>query len=234
MSTLFFIRHGQASFGRSHYDQLSPRGYDQARHLADHLAQGPPFDRIYTGTLERQTETARMLTDRYREKGLHVPEVCPLDALNEYDAKAVCRALIPELIEQDSDFKQQVDVMLEDTRVFQSVFETVIRRWVQGGYKAAGFGRWETFKSRVNGAIDKILARDGHGKQVAVFTSGGPVSVAVQRALALSDEVCLKVSWQVVNASITRFKCTRTRFMLATFNEYGFLEQAGREMVTYR
>ncbi|MCP3868797.1 MAG: histidine phosphatase family protein, partial [Gammaproteobacteria bacterium] len=88
-------------------------------------------------------------------------------------------------------------------------------------------------KARVNGALDEILAEKGRGRRIAIFTSGGAISVAVQRALELSDQACLQVSWQVVNASITRFKCTADRIMLATFNEHAHLEVADG-LVTYR
>lgn len=218
MSTLFFIRHGQASFGRSNYDRLSECGYEQARVLAEHLLGGKPLDRIYTGTLQRQTETARTLTDLYRDKGITLPELRRSEAFNEYESETVCRALIPKLVEEDPGLEPLVATMFEDNRAFQTLFETVMRRWVTGVYRTPGIESWERFKARVNAALDEILAEDGRGRRVAVFTSGGPISVAVQRALELSEAACLEVSWQVVNASVTRFKCTSERIMLATFN----------------
>ena len=233
MSTLYFIRHGQASFGRSNYDRLSERGYEQARVLAEHLAGGQAFDRIYTGTLERQTETARALIDLYRERGLAPPEVQPSEAFNEYESEAVCRTLIPKLVQAEPDLEPLVAAMFEDNRAFQKIFETVMRRWVAGEYRIPGIESWNAFKKRVNAALDDILAEEGQGLRIAVFTSGGPIAVAVQRALELSDEACLRVSWQVVNASITRFKCTSDRIMLATFNEHDYLETA-EGLVTYR
>ena len=234
MSTLFFIRHGQASFGSSNYDRLSERGYEQARVLAEHLAGGRPFDRIYTGTLERQIETARALTDLYRDKGLVLPELHRSEAFNEYQSEAVCRALIPELIKEDPGLETMVAAMFEDNRSFQKVFETVMRRWVAGAYSTPGIEPWARFKARVNAALDGILAEDGQGRRVAVFTSGGPIAVTVQRALELPDATCLQVSWQVANASVTRFKCTPDRIMLATFNEHAHLEQPDEGLVTYR
>jgi broad specificity phosphatase PhoE len=37
MSTLYMIRHGQASFGKSDYDKLSEKGERQAEYLAEYL-----------------------------------------------------------------------------------------------------------------------------------------------------------------------------------------------------
>lgn len=234
MSTLYLIRHGQASFGRANYDQLSDRGYEQARVAAGYLTGGRPFDRIYTGTLERQTETARALTDLYREKGLAFPELRQTEAFNEYESEAVCRTLIPRLVEEEPGLEPLAAAMFEDNRAFQTLFETVMRRWVTGVYSTPGIESWDQFKVRVNAALDEIMAADGRGLRIAVFTSGGPISVAVQRALELSEEACLRISWQVVNASVTRFKCTPDRIMLATFNEHAYLEQAADSLVTYR
>lgn len=235
MSTLFFIRHGQASFGQANYDQLTPRGYDQARLLADHLSGGIPFDRLYTGTLERQTETAQALIDLYRTNGIPSPPVRQSEAFNEYDSEAVCRALIPELLEEDPGMAPRVENMFNDNRSFQAVFETVMLRWVAGAYHSQGLPRWDAFKSRLNSQIDEILAVDGRGRRIAVFTSGGPIAVTVQRALQLSDAATMRVNWQLINASVTRFKCTPAAIMLATFNEHAHLEQgAGSGMVTYR
>ena len=44
-----------------------------------------------------------------------------------------------------------------------------------------------------------------------------------------------ELSWLVVNASITRFKFTRDRITLFTFNEHSFLEQyTDDNLVTFR
>jgi len=39
MNEIYFIRHGQASFGEENYDRLSDLGVKQAKHLARHLAK---------------------------------------------------------------------------------------------------------------------------------------------------------------------------------------------------
>jgi broad specificity phosphatase PhoE len=94
---------------------------------------------------------------------------------------------------------------------------------------------WRAFKDRVNGAIDEIMKSDGTGKTVAVFTSGGTISVAVQRTLHLGEADAMKIAEQLVNTSVSRFKCTSDRIMMATFNEYTHLEHENDEkLITYR
>ncbi len=46
MALLFLVRHGQASFGQAHYDQLSDQGRQQARWLGEYFAgRGLKFKR---------------------------------------------------------------------------------------------------------------------------------------------------------------------------------------------
>ena len=63
------------------------------------------------------------------------------------------------------------------------------------------------------------MTRHGANKRLVVFTSGGPISVTVQNALGLSDKKTLEISWQILNASITRIKYNSHGMMLAGFNE---------------
>ena len=59
MSEVYFVRHGQASFGSDNYDQLSPKGHQQARMLGEYFAtQQLQFDHILTGDMVRHRETA--------------------------------------------------------------------------------------------------------------------------------------------------------------------------------
>ena len=75
----------------------------------------------------------------------------------------------------------------------------------------------------------------GSGRCVAVFTSGGPIAAAVGSVLGLAPEKAVGLSWQLVNASVTRFKFSPIRISLDTFNEYGHLEKSGNDrLVTYR
>ena len=81
MSELVFVRHGQASFGAASYDALSERGFEQVRELARHwLEMGESFQAIYSGTLQRQRETAAELAPVVKD------QVAPqrLESLNEY------------------------------------------------------------------------------------------------------------------------------------------------------
>ncbi len=236
MSILYFIRHGQASFGEADYDVLSERGHQQARIVAEYLcSMGIAFHTVFTGTLQRQVETARALTDRCRKMDMPQPEIRRLPAFNEYDSEGVFKGLLPIVIREDAELGRLASQLTTDKRSFQLVFEKLMHCWVSGDYPITDLETWAEFRKRVNGAIDDIMADAGKGRNIAVFTSGGPISVTVQRALNVSDADTIRLNWQVANASITRFRFTTDRIMLSTFNEFGHLESnAAAGMVTYR
>ena len=82
MSTVYITRHGQANTGaRDHheYDKLSPLGHQQAQWLGEFFAMnGISFERIYSGDLHRQQQTAQGINSAGVE---HVID----ERLNEFD-----------------------------------------------------------------------------------------------------------------------------------------------------
>jgi broad specificity phosphatase PhoE len=108
-------------------------------------------------------------------------------------------------------------------------------RWVSGRFDTPGVPLWSAFKQSVGRGIRQIMQAHGSKKQVAVFTSGGPISVTIQSALALSDQKAMEISWQIMNASITRFKYNSKGIALAGFNDIAHLElENDNELLTYR
>jgi len=236
MSEIYFIRHGQASFGADNYDRLSALGVRQAQCLAKHLAKTDKlFDAVYYGEMERQQNTAREFINHYSSKGLAVLAPVVSKAFNEYDSFAVWHALIPEMLADEPSIAKDLDKLPGDQKAFQRVFAPLMTRWITGKYKAGGIPRWDDFTRRVRQGIEELAARHGVDKRLVVFTSGGPISVAVQIALGLSNKKALEISWQLLNASITRIKYNSHGMMLAGFNEVAHLELAGAEgFITYR
>ena len=236
MSILYLIRHGQASFGAADYDALSNEGRHQARVLGDFfLGAGIRFDACWTGTLKRQQQTLGDVRDRFLVAGFDMPTPTDTAALDEYDYAAVLRALVPIIQKEDPAFIRDVARMPSDRRTFQQVFSRVMTRWASGSDSLDDLPEWSVFAAGVITGIREIVARSDRGSTVAAFTSGGPIAAAVGSVLGLAAEKTISLSWQLVNASITRFRFGRGRISLDTFNEHGHLEgQAGESLVTYR
>jgi broad specificity phosphatase PhoE len=236
VSTIYFIRHGQASFGKENYDELSERGYRQARLLAEHITErNLSFDVIYTGTLERQIKTADQLVSHLKESGKPLPGLHRHEGLNEYPTREIFETLVPFAVRTNPSLMNDVNQLMTDRRSFQKVFEAAMSLWGAGSHDTPGLLSWNEFTARVNAVVDDIMATYGTGRNVAVFTSGGPISVIVRRTLNLSSDDTMRVAEQIVNTSVSRFKCTEARITLFAFNEFSHLEkEKDSKLITYR
>ena len=104
--------------------------------------------------------------------------------------------------------------------------------WVKGEHAANGFEPWPAFRDRVRGALRGIMKSAGGGSRVAVFTSGGPIGVAVQTALAAPDPTAIELNWRVRNGSVTEFVFSGGRVTLDAYNSIAHLREP--ELWTYR
>jgi len=236
MSILYIIRHGQASFGRHDYDRLSTTGLTQARIVAEHLCRlGTEFDAVYTGTLKRQRQTYEAMAEVYTRRHSPLPEAHPIPEMDEYDAVSVWQHLHAEVLEDHPELADDLDQIFDQPKAFQRFYGQVVERWVTGNYRRAELEAWPEFRARVCAGLQRIMRTEGTGKRVAVFSSAGPVAVAVQLATGMPDAQCVGISWQVLNAGITRFLFNAEQFTLAGFNDVAALElQADPELLTYR
>lgn len=239
MSRLVLVRHGQASFLEPDYDKLSPLGETQSRLLGEHWAsRDVKFDHTATGPLSRQRNTARIVAEAYRRAGVRFPEPITVPEFNECDAERVLGQALPGLMETDEQVRALNSAVgrsatpEERSKNLQRLFEAVILRWVSGELPVAGAESWTEFSRRVNRGISAFMARCGHGATAAVFTSGGPIAVAVERALHLGPLDTLRVMWMSRNCSYSEFLFSGERFTLSAFNASPHLE--GAKLVTYR
>jgi broad specificity phosphatase PhoE len=239
MGRLFLVRHAQASFLGRDYDKLSATGETQARLLGEYWAhRRMRFDSAYCGPRARQTGTAEIVGESCRRCALPWPQLVPAQEFDEYHGDAVLEQALPRLLESDGQVRELHRAFRSSTGIeeqlknFQRMYESVIHKWVDGEMTLTGVESWPEFCARVHRGVSQILAAGGHGRQVVVFSSGGPVSVAMQRALDLSPQATLRVAWMVRNCSFSEFLFSSDRFTLSTFNAFPHLDSAS--LLTYR
>jgi broad specificity phosphatase PhoE len=235
MSRLLLVRHGQASAGSDDYDQLSERGYEQARTLgAQWAAEGVMPNSVYVGPRKRHRQTAETLAAQLPEGW---PEPVFLDGWDEHNAFAVVMHSVPILAEADAWVAELSEEMHsggpEALRAYLRLYRHVTRLWVREEleHDLDGFEPWRHFRERVERSIDRILAEEGRGKTVAVFTSSGPVSIGAGRALGLDDVAMMELSWMVQNISVTEILYSGDAFSLKSFNALPCLSDG--ELKTY-
>lgn len=239
MSRLFLVRHGQASFLEQNYDKLSALGETQSRLLGAHWRHHRlAFHRVYSGPRARQVETARIVSETYKKTGFPMPNVQVAQEFDEYHGEWVMEASLDGLAQSNSHVWQlrqnflQAGSLREKHRSFQKLFEVVIGKWVAGEVQVDGVETWPEFCARVNRGLSLVCCGNVGNENVAVFSSGGPIGVALQRALELSPENTLKAAWMARNCSFSEFLFSGERFTLSSFNELPHLDDPS--LITYR
>jgi len=232
MSTIYLIRHGQASFGTDNYDQLSNTGREQARQLGNYFAElGGRVDRIYSGSLRRQTETAEIIAESFAGTP---PPIALEPAFDEYDSDLIlhtfAKSLTPEQLAEAG-----WPELRTDRRQFQFFLERAARAWVEAQIEAEAMIPWRGFHGRITSAIENIMRTEGRSKTLIISTSGGVIGTLVAHVMGLANHTGLELNWAVYNASITRLIYSAQKVSLSLFNGLPHLDRAEfRHLITYR
>lgn len=215
-------------------------GWEQAKELGRYWARhGTRFDAAFHGTLRRQRETYEAVAGSFEQGGVSFPRAAVIPGLNEYTAQDLTTVIAPKLARTDSEFAplwaawQSNADESDRNRRFQLMFEALVRRWVDGLLDEPGLEPWEAFRNRVVGALEEIRASQGKGVQVAVFTSGGPIGVAMQGCLRAPALAAIEINWRVRNSSVTSFLFSGSRLSLDGFNELPHLADRP-DLVSFR
>jgi broad specificity phosphatase PhoE len=234
VSELILVRHGQASFGKDNYDQLSEQGQQQVAHLTSHWESlGDRFDAIYSGTLQRQQETAERLLPVIADQDTHLHP-----GLNEYNADALLNIYWRDHAAEDG-LVHAREEMRHDRKTFQRVLEKTCQHWIEDRLVASEedttFESWRTYRYRVLSALEEIMQTHTGGSRVVIATSGGVIAVALQRALSLLDEQVIACNWMIHNSSVTRLVYSGDRVSMGGFNSLTHLETPElRSLITFR
>lgn len=235
MSEIYFIRHAQASFGKENYDRLSSLGIRQAEILGDYLKRlGLYFHTVYAGSMERQIGTAHLVMSRLGNDRPRSDLRVAVE-FDEYDSRSIIRSQVPEMSREDPRISEALPEFYKDKRAFQYIFERAVLRWVSGRHEIPSVETWQTFTHRVRKGVNKVMSDNGPKRRIAVFTSGGVISGVMQMALGLSNEDAIRLSWQILNTSVSTFKYGDKVFGLSSFNLLAHLElHHDVELLTYR
>lgn len=229
MATIYLIRHGQASFGKDNYDQLSQTGWKQGRVLGRWLAGKVAPQAVLGGSLERHRETAEAIASGF---GSEMPDMQILPGLNEFDHSAVIEAFRPAWADR-AVMARDLSAFPKPAKAFQEAFVQAVQRWASGDHNQDYIETWPDFRQRVLAALDQLI-EFADGSDVLVTTSGGPISVIVQDLLGLTDEKALRLNEVIANTSVTRVLYSGARRSLSVFNNYSHLEAEDPALVTFR
>jgi len=235
MATIYLIRHGQASFGSDNYDNLSDLGRRQAQVVGEFLRDsGIVLDAAYSGDLSRQRETCQLALACQPGVVSH-----SIDArFNEVRNDEQIEYLLPEIVQRNPEIQALDDKGLSASKDYQKVSDAVFNHWVSPQCNEPRIQSWADFSGDTRDALAQVMAQQGGGKTIGIFSSGGTIATMVAQVLGLSGEQTYQVYEPMMNCSITQLFYNRDKVSLSYFNDCSFFQvlgsQLGEELITYR
>lgn len=240
LSTLYVIRHAQASMFAANYDELSAHGRAQATTLGEVLgarlreAGRPGFDAVVSGPARRHLDTAALAGQGLRAAGRSFPELERVEGFDEHDGQGMVMAALQQLASTPGGLAEQPELArlaaeAADTkgdpkrrsRAWQKLFERVMGSWLREELELEGVESWRAFEGRVKESFAQL--RERHRGEVALFTSVGPTAVILAQVLELPPLKAFEQAWRLYNASITRVIYSGARMTLDGYNEVAHL-----------
>jgi len=230
MGAIYLIRHGQASFASSNYDNLSAIGAEQGFMLGEALrARNVRPDLVICGGMQRHRQTAEQcLRGMDREPAWEEDK-----GWDEYDHQRMLEAFDPRYAHK-TNLAAELLKGGDPRRTFQELFSQAAARWVGGEVDEDYEETFTEFCTRVEAALTRLHGRLGKAQTALVFTSGGAISTVCMLLLGLAKERTLPLSYGLANASITKVIYGSSGLRLSTLNEHGHFEGRDPKFLTYR
>ena len=233
MGQILLVRHAQASFGADDYDCLSEHGLAQAARLGQWFTRcARKLDVAVTGAMRRHAQTAEGALEAM------APDLRPRQpaivdtGFDEYDADHVVQCAWPEFSEPTA-MRKHLAGHEQPRREFQRLFASAMLRWGSGEQDADYRETWSAFRARCVAALERaVLAAEG--RDLVVFTSGGPITAICAHLMHLPTPRALELNYVLANTGVTGLSAGRNGLTLRYVNNHAHLDETGAPEVTYR
>ncbi|MGY0219735.1 histidine phosphatase family protein [Endozoicomonadaceae bacterium StTr2] len=222
MAVIHLVRHGQASFGKDDYDQLSDLGRTQAVLLGEWLRKiKRQPTHIVTGSLRRHKQTRDALLDGFQAKSIE--QSCD-DGFNEIDHIGIINAHRPELADPQV-MRNWLEDHKEPIPAYFELFTEAMKRWIVRGENRDEYQEsWTDFKHRTLRALNRLANEMKPGDETVVVTSGGPIAMIALQLMNMQDHDFALLNRQVINTSVTSVIRRNDQNAIHRFNNYSHLE----------
>ena len=205
MPTIWLLRHGKAGDLLGDYDRLSETGFAQARLAGRSYRHLAPIDRLISGTMRRQRETAGAFAEAFGG----TPDLQTDARWNEFDHVSVIHSAMAAGILPPKE---------RSPAAFTAFFGAAMGRWASGEYEDEYSEPYVDFQGRVEAALTELSASLGSGETALVATSGGVISASVRMLLGLEPAAAFKLNTVMVNGGMSRVVVSAGKPMLAMLN----------------
>jgi broad specificity phosphatase PhoE len=209
MSTITLVRHGQANTNakdEESYDQLSALGRDQAAWLGAYFQESAePFEQVFSGTLQRQVDTA-----------INIQAIDPkrdprLNEMRYFDLAMSA--------------KNEHGISWPETREdFQTHLPQLLTLWQADALPDAP-ETFAAFETRVRDTLHNIASTKGPS---LVVTSGGVIAMVMRLTLGLDISAMARCCLAIHNTSVHKYTALATGLGLTQFNAVPHLERPDR------
>ena len=230
MGSIYLVRHGQAAFGTEHYDRLTDLGFAQARLLGSYFVRRQiRFDAVFTGTLQRQTETARGILEGHLELGA-APLQETFPGLDEYKPEAIMMAFTGSVpAPAPAAARRDPLVVREHFRVLREA----LLAWAEDRTQPEGMPLWQAFQDSAVAVLIAARQRFPDGN-VLIVSSGGPIAAVVAATLNAPPASAVELNLRIRNSSVSEFAASPRRHSLISFNGLPHLDtQPDLSLITY-
>ncbi len=238
MAAIYLIRHGQASFGKANYDQLSEKGIQQSVILGKSWSKNLSPTLCFAGAMARHEQTQNGFYEGFEEPKLK-PIIFP--DLNEFDHEDILIKFDKNWL--DLEYMNKKYANKPDPKAsFNQDFVLAIKRWMSDEYHSEYGESWQQFKYRCLKGFNDVIKhtqtlsanRSTKHQHIAVFSSGGTISVILANILGLSDLESLKLNQQIRNTSVSKILFSKENISVDYYNNYSHLTSSGPTWSTYR
>lgn len=208
-------------------------GHRQAEILGESLRNRVgEFDHIVMGGMLRHKQTAdNCLTAMQNQFDV---KDCTIDlGWNEYDHQDIL-AQLGEDFKTPQSIENYVRRQPNPKETFEKVFNDAMDRWMSGEHDADYVESWAFYQQRIKTALQASTELAKTADKVAIFSSGGPISVVSQHLLGVAPSKVMHLNWTIVNCSITKLVSTSSRLFLSTLNEHSHFEGQHKKFITYK
>ncbi len=242
LTTIYLVRHGQASFNADNYDKLSDKGIVQAQVLGEALSRKMyKPDKVVTGTMFRHLETAEhslLAFDKAERQDFIQHE----DAnWNELDHQAIL-GIYQKEFSTAKGVRSYLETKENAKEGFQKIFLGAITQWMNTENNKHYPESFQEFTSRVLKALNQLLESENNSENnIVIYSSGGPISIIISHLLNIPFSEFIRINMSLVNGGITKIVTPKPEglrkffpLVLSTLNEHSFYEERQKDnLITY-
>ncbi len=233
MKTILLARHGQASFGKDNYDELSDLGVQQAKLLGEYFAKHQrKVEQIFAGTMVRQQDSARHFIDRFvnaniadenidgdtisheiiNNETINNVENFPIHTISQFNEFNHEQVLLTSAgFDNLSELRASLANTPHPNKQLAKMFMQAMMRWhsaEQLDNNTDYDESWLQFATRCQHGLQQVIEQTADGQTSLVFTSGGVISsIASTLFKPTTDsersQLAFSINRQLANTSVT-------------------------------